>query len=71
MRQSFSWTQGRIQDFFQGVAEISSRGGKNLPGGGEKIVRYPLPLSVYLRSYITLLIYAHWFNIFDTCRQEI
>ena len=28
--------QGRFQDFFQGVAEISSGDGENLPGGGEK-----------------------------------
>ena len=32
--------QWRFQDFFQGVAsflEMSSGGGDNLPGGGEKI----------------------------------
>ena len=29
--------QGQFQDFFQGVAEISSGGGENLPEGGEKI----------------------------------
>ena len=29
--------QGRFQDFFQGVAKISSRDGENLPGGGEKM----------------------------------
>ena len=29
--------QGRFQDFFQGVAEISSGGGENLPGVAKKI----------------------------------
>ena len=39
--------QGRFQDFFQGVAEISSGGGENLPGVAKQIARYPLPLSVF------------------------
>ena len=40
-------TQGRFQDFFQGVAETSSGGSENLLEGGEKIARYPLPLSIF------------------------
>ena len=41
-----------IQDFFQGgdfFKDISSEGGDTLPGGGEKIARYALPL-LYDRS---------------------
>ena len=34
---SDQWFQGRIQDFFQVEAEISS-------GGGEKFALYPLPI---------------------------
>ena len=34
--KNFLTDQGRFQDFFQGVAEISSGGGENLPGCGEK-----------------------------------
>ena len=47
--------QGRFQDFFQGVAEISSGGGENLPGGGEKIARYPLFFGVF--CFTTLVDY--------------
>ena len=43
-------TQWRFQDLFQGVAEISSEGGENLPGGGENIARYPISLSVFCFS---------------------
>ena len=39
--------QGRFQDFFQEVAEISSGGGENFAGGGEKIARYIPFLSVF------------------------
>ena len=34
--------QGMLQDFFKGVADISSGGLENLPGGGKKIARYPI-----------------------------
>ena len=48
----FRWiyTQGRFQDFFQGVADISSGGGENLPGGGEKIACYPLSVTHFCSS---------------------
>ena len=43
--------KGRVQDFFQEVAEISLGGaGENLQEGGKKIARYPLSLSVFLFS---------------------
>lgn len=45
-------------------------GGGNLPECGEIIVCYPLPLSVFF-SYTTLLIYAYFFDILNTCYQEI
>ena len=32
--------EGRIQDFFKGMAELSSGGGKNLPGVAKQIARY-------------------------------
>ena len=38
---------GWVQDFFHGVAEISAEGGKNLPGGGEKIVRTPFSSAFF------------------------
>ena len=60
----YHWWQGRFQDGFQGVAEISS-------GGGEKIARYPPSPQCFLLSYTTLLIYAHFFDILDTCYKEI
>ena len=31
--------QGRVQDFYQGVAEISSGGSENLPEGGGKMAK--------------------------------
>ena len=41
--------QGRFQDFFQGVAEISSGGGENLPGGGEKnLAAPPSPQRIFV-----------------------
>ena len=68
----FDHSQGRFQDCFQGVAEISSAGGENLPGGGEKIARYPPSPQCFLFSYKTLLIYAHLtFDILDTWYKEI
>ena len=39
--EKFTKGQGRFQDFFQGVAEISSGGGENLPGGDEKNLAPP------------------------------
>ena len=62
--------QGRFYDFFQGVAEISSGGGENLPGGGEKIARYPPSTQRFLLStHITNL--RPLFYILDTCYKEI
>ena len=63
--------QGRFQDFFQGVAEISSGGGENLPGGGEKIARYTLSLSVFCFSTQHYLFTPNFFDILDTCFKEI
>ena len=62
-KHAFIRTRGGFEDFFQGAAEVSSGGGENLPGGGEKIARYPLSLSVFANFYVhvTLLIYAHFF----------
>ena len=60
-------SQGRFQDFFQGVAEISSEGGKNLPGGCEKnLAAPPSPQFCIAFLHIILLIYAHFLNIFWT-----
>ena len=67
----FNHSQGQFQDCFQGVAEISSAGGENLPGGGETIARYPPSPQCFLFSYKTLLIYAHFFDILDTWYKEI
>ena len=53
------------------MAEISSGGGKNLPGGGEKIVRYAFLSKLFLLSCTTLLIYAHFVDILNTCYKEI
>ena len=52
--------QGRFQDFFQGVAEISSGGGK------KKLLGTPPSPKRFLLSYTTLPIYAHFFDILDT-----
>ena len=60
----FNHSQGRFQDCFQGVAEISS-------AGGEKIARYPPSPQCFLFSYKTLLIYTHFFDILDTWYKEI
>ena len=43
--------QGRFQDFFQGVAEISSGGYENLPGGGE--TKCAIPSSPLRFSFLT------------------
>ena len=62
---------GRFQDFFQGVAEISSGGDENLPGGGKKHM-HAIPFSQrFLLFYTTLLIYANFFLHFNTCYREI
>ena len=46
--QRHNYRQGRFQDFFQGVAETSSGGGENLPGGGEKnLAAPPSPLRFF------------------------
>ena len=56
------YIQWRFKDFFQGVAEISSGGGENLPGGGEKNVAAPLsPQRFFAFLHTILLIYAHFF----------
>ena len=61
---SYTFRQGRFQDFFQGVTEISSGGGENLPGGGEKnFAATPSPQR-FLLSYTQLLIYAHFFTFY-------
>ena len=64
--------QGRFQDFFQGVAEISSEGGENLPGGGEKkLAAPPSPQRFFAFLHTIILIYAHFFNILDSCYKDI
>ena len=47
--------QGRFQDFFQGVAEISTGGGENLPGAGETNCALHPSHQLFLLSYSTLL----------------
>ena len=42
-----SFIQGRFQDFFQVVAEISSEGGENLTGGGNKLRAIPFLSAVF------------------------
>ena len=61
--------QRRVQDFFQGVAEISSGGGENLPGRINCALP-PLPQR-FLISYTELQIYPQIFYILDTCYKEI
>ena len=56
--------QGLIQDFFQGVAEISSGDGEKLPGGGETNCALPPSPKRFLLSYTTLQICAHFFFTF-------
>ena len=57
--------QGRLQDFFQRVAEISSGGGKNLPGGGEKnLAALPSSQRFFAFLHTILLIYGHFFFTF-------
>ena len=64
--------QGRFQDFFQGVAEISSGGSENLPGGGEKKfsgISFPSAFFCFPSHYINnlrALVY-----ILDSCYKEI
>ena len=66
-------------DHSRGGFRISSRGWqrypqgvtKICPGGGEKIARYPPLPKRFLVSYTTLLIYAHFLDILDTCYKEI
>ena len=55
--------QGQFQDFFQGVAEISSGGGENLPEGGEKnLAAPPSPQRFFAFLHTVLLIYAHFLH---------
>ena len=64
--------QGRFQDFFQGVAEISSGGGENPPGGGEKnFAAPPSPQHFFAFLHTILLIYAHFFYILGSCYKEL
>ena len=62
--------QGRFQDFFQGVAEMSSGSGENLPGGGEKIARSP-PFSVFCFFTQHFSFTPTFFYILDTRCKEI
>ena len=63
--------QGRFQDIFQGVAEISSAGGENLPEGGETKCTLPPSPRRFLLSYTTLLIYAQFLTFYSHCYKEI
>ena len=63
--------QGRFQDFFQRVAEMSLGGGENLPGGGEKIARYIPFLSAFFAFLHNITNLRPHFLIVDTCYKEI
>ena len=54
--------------FFQGVAEISSGGGTNLPGSGDKIARFFSAFFTFLHNITNL---RPIFDILDTCYKEI
>ena len=67
---SYNLHQGWFQDFFQGVAEISSGGGENLPGGGEKkLASFPSAFFYFPTHYITNL--RPLFYILDLFYKEI
>ena len=58
-------SQGLFQDFFQGVAEISSGGGENLPRGGEKnLAASPFPQRFFAFLHTILVIYAYFLKKF-------
>ena len=65
-RKRIVLTQGQFQDFFQGIAEIFSEGGENLPGDGETNGAPPPSPQRFFASYTTLLIYAQFLDILDT-----